>query len=433
MRVLVTGGYGLIGSACLARLHAAGHDLAAAGRSLAMARRRFAYARWIEADFTRLTSAQAWLPPLAGVEAIVNCVGVLQDGAGDDVQRVQYAATAALFDACARAGVKRVVHISAVGAEANGPSAFARSKAAAEAHLKTLPLDWVILRPALVVSPAAYGSTAMLRAVAAFPSCVPLVAAEARVQTVAIDDLTATVARALLPDAPGKVVWEVAHPQVHTLGEIAVAIRAWLGFAPRRVLPIPAIAGKIIARIADAIGWLGWRSPARSTALAQLGAGVVGDPRGWMAATGITPQSFADTLAAHPANVQDRWFARLYLLKPLAVVAIAGSAIAIGLAMLASYAQLTIMTWRQISLSLFATEFLPGLGDGAIELILGLALLVRRTARIALLALLALAALGTVENGLVAASFGHFPSTALLFYVPAMLALLFTLAILDGR
>ena len=90
MRVLVTGAYGLIGSACMARLHVDGHDLVAAGRAIVDARRRFPYARWIEADFMQLRDAQAWRPLLGGIDAVVNCVGVLQDGAGDDVHRIQF-------------------------------------------------------------------------------------------------------------------------------------------------------------------------------------------------------------------------------------------------------------------------------------------------------------------------------------------------------
>ena len=169
MRVLVTGAYGLIGATCLARLHIARHDVVAAGRSVRSARRGLPYAQWIAADFRRLASAEAWQPLLQGIDAVVNCVGVLQDGLHDDVQRVQLDGTKALFDGCVRAGVKRVIHISAIGAEPDGPSAFSRSKAAAEAYLKELPLDWVILRPALVLGPAVYGGTAMLRGIAAFP------------------------------------------------------------------------------------------------------------------------------------------------------------------------------------------------------------------------------------------------------------------------
>ena len=71
---------------------------------------------------------------------------------------------------------------------------------------------------------------------------------------------------------------------------------------------------------AEWAGLLGWRSPARATALAQLSAGVVGDPSPWTSATGIKPRSLDAILAERPASVQDRWFARLYWLKPVAIV-----------------------------------------------------------------------------------------------------------------
>ena len=433
MRVLVTGAYGLIGSACMARLHADGHDLVAAGRAIVEARRRFAYARWIEADFMQLRDAQAWRPLLGGIDAVVNCVGVLQDGAGDDVQRIQFDGTAALFDACVSAGVRRVIHVSAIGAEAAGPSAFSRTKAAAEAHLEALALDWVVLRPALLLAPAVYGGSAMLRGIAGFPGCVPVIGADARVQVISADDVAATVARALAPDAPGKVVWDLAHPQVHSLAEIVVAIRAWLGFAPRRVLRLPAAAGKIVACVADAIGWLGWRSPARTTAFAALTAGVVGDPAAWMAATGIRPQSLDAILAARPANVQERWFARLYFLKPLAIFGLAGTAISTGLAVFISSAKLAALVVPGISLAVFAAHVLPGLIYGAVELVAGVGLLVHRTARLALIAMLILAALQTLDHFVAALIFTLNPLGAFPFDIPVLLATLFTLAILDER
>ena len=130
MRVLVTGAYGLIGSACLAQLHQQGHELVALGREVASARRRFPYARWIAADVRALTAPAAWRGQLDGIDAVVNCLGVLQDGARDDVRGVQVAATCALFDACRAAGIRRVVHVSMIGAEQAAPTEFARSKAA---------------------------------------------------------------------------------------------------------------------------------------------------------------------------------------------------------------------------------------------------------------------------------------------------------------
>ena len=122
MRVLITGAYGLIGSACLAKLHAEGHDLIGAGRSITSARRRFSYAQWVKADFRNLTTPDSWRELLFGVDAVVNCVGALQDGARDDVMCVHVSAPAALFAACERARV-RVVHVSAVGA---GPDSLNR-------------------------------------------------------------------------------------------------------------------------------------------------------------------------------------------------------------------------------------------------------------------------------------------------------------------
>jgi uncharacterized protein YbjT (DUF2867 family) len=426
MRVLVTGAYGLIGAACLARLHVAGHYVVAAGRSLRSARRRLPYAQWIAADFRRLASAEAWQPLLQGIDAVVNCVGVLQDGLRDDVRRVQLDGTKALFDGCVRAGVKRVIHISAIGAEPDGPSAFSRSKAAAEAYLQELPLDWVIVRPALVLGHAVYGGTAMLRGIAAFPGIVPLVRADARMQVVGLEDLAETVARALSPDAPAKTVWEVAHPQVHRLADIVIALRGWLGFAPRRVLALPDAFAKAVAAVADALGFLGWRSPARNTSLAQLTAGVIGDPRRWMAETGIAPKSLDQVLAARPASVQDRWFARLYLLKPLAILGLAIATIVPNAERLAAF-----LGFGPGYLG--GRAMLLGAASSAVALLAGLSLAVRPAARCALLVLLVL----TLSQ---LAGLWFRPSIsfaglldAVAFKLPMLLLILFTLGILDDR
>src|SRR5262249_53758478 len=160
----------------------------------------------------------------------------------------------------------------------DGPTAFARTKAAAEAHLAALDLDWVILRPALVLGAPVHGGSAMLRALAAMPLVTPLVAGDSRIQVVALDDVAENVARCLAPSAPARVAFDLAHPQVRSLRDIVVATRTWLGFPPRPVLAVPVAAAAILGKVADALGWLGWRSPARSTALAQLATGVIGDP-----------------------------------------------------------------------------------------------------------------------------------------------------------
>jgi uncharacterized protein YbjT (DUF2867 family) len=432
MRVLVTGAYGLIGSACLARLHADGHDLVAAGRSIGMARRGFPYAQWIEADFARLRDVAAWRALLKNIDAVVNCVGVLQDGVRDNVESVQFAGTVALFDACEDASVKRVVHFSAIGADEAGPSSFSRTKAAADAHLQALALDWVILRPALVLAQGVYGGTAMLRGIAAFPGIVPVIGAPARIQVVSLDDVVETVSRALAPGAPSRVVWEMAHPQVHRLADIVTAIRGWLGLAPRRVLRLPDACAKIVAAVTDAVGWLGWRSPARTTSLAQLAAGVVGSPENWMEATGVRPQSLDQILAARPASVQDRWFARLYLLKPLAIVGLAVAAIAPSLEELFTFWRLRPDLYG-VSFPSIAAYVLPAVVASAITLMAGIGLFARATARLALIVLFALTLLQIADHVIRPWHYMAGPFEAFVFKIPILLAMLFTLAILDER
>jgi uncharacterized protein YbjT (DUF2867 family) len=426
MRVLVTGAYGLIGSACLARLNRDSHALVAAGRAVQTASRRFPYAEWISADFTRLTTVDAWREMLAGIDAVVNCVGVLQDGARDDVRRVQLEATAALFDGCAGLGVRRVVHVSAIGAGEAGPTAFARTKAAAEAHLRALDLDWVIVRPALVLAPAVYGGTAILRGLAGIPLLTPLIGTDSRIQIVSIDDVAETVARAIAPAAPAKVTWDVAHPQIHALRDIVAAIRGWLGFPPRPAISLPRVLGWPVTLVADLLGWLGWRSPARTTAVAQLAAGVVGDPTPWMRATGIQPQNLDAILAARPSTVQDRWHAHLYWLKPLAIAALAFVWIAHGLVRLDE-----AIGADRIPPASAADVYVVAIA--VLSLVVGIGVVARPTARMALVGMALLPILHVVVSLLYRGPSWPYAFEPVADAMAYALPPLFVLAVLDER
>jgi len=163
MAVLVLGGYGLIGSAVVARL--CDRPVAGLGRDVAVSRRRWPGVDWREADLAQLLRAEDWTPLLAGVESVVNAAGVLQQGLRDDVAGVQERAMLALYAAARQTGIKRIVQISAVGAEPRASTEFLRSKARADDALRASGLDYVILRPGLVISSAAYGGTALIRAV----------------------------------------------------------------------------------------------------------------------------------------------------------------------------------------------------------------------------------------------------------------------------
>jgi hypothetical protein len=84
-------------------------------------------------------------------------------------------------------------------------------------------------------------------------------------------------------------------------------------------------------RAGDLIGMLGWRPPMRSTARREIVRGAVGDPGPWQRVTGICPRSLGEALAAEPASVQERWFAKLYFVKPLGFAVFAAFWIVTGL------------------------------------------------------------------------------------------------------
>jgi uncharacterized protein YbjT (DUF2867 family) len=168
MRVLVTGASGLIGSALVARLLAEGHAVVAIARRTARPARSMPAARWVALDIAAATSPEHWLPHLSEVGAVVNCAGVLQDGLQDSARGVHVAGTCALFAACRQAGVRRVVQISAIGVDRETPTAFSRTKLEGDRALMQSGLDWVVLRPSVVLGPAASRLNA---AGATFTSC----------------------------------------------------------------------------------------------------------------------------------------------------------------------------------------------------------------------------------------------------------------------
>ena len=148
MRVLVVGVTGLIGSAIAARLSTLGHAIIGASRGTP--KPGLVPMTYVSIDVAHAIDPADWLPHLVGTDAVVNCAGVFQDSPRDWTEGVHAKGAAALFAACVRASVRRVVHISAVGIERDAPTPFSRSKLAGDRALMALDLDWIILRPSVV-------------------------------------------------------------------------------------------------------------------------------------------------------------------------------------------------------------------------------------------------------------------------------------------
>ncbi|MDE2499372.1 MAG: NAD(P)H-binding protein [Alphaproteobacteria bacterium] len=338
MKILLTGANGFIGRHLLARLVAAGHEVMPAVRHLEETDRLLPKPTSIRVDLNRDTTPETWLPRLVGIDAVVNCAGVLQGSHKQKIAAIHADAPIALFRACAAAGVRRVIQISAISAVDGAGTAYAASKKEADDFLAASgdTLDWIVLRPSLVYARGAYGGTALFRALAALPLMIPLVGSGQQVfQPLHVDDLADAVLHALETPSLRGVIIDPVGPEQLTLHRILTDLRRWLGYAPVPTLALPLWLIAAVACIGDLLG-----GTINTTALKQLQFGNAGDVAAFTAATGIRPRRWSDALLAEPAQLQDRWHARLYFLRPLLRLAIAATWIVSGIVGLISEAAL---------------------------------------------------------------------------------------------
>lgn len=253
MNVLVCGAHGFVGRHVLNALQAAGHRVLRGARQAAD----------VPMDFRQDTTVQAWRPRLQGVDAVVNAVGVLRDSRRSPMQSIHVAAPMALFEACAQEGVRRVVHISALGVAGN-PTRYASTKLAAESalleHNRLQRLHGVVLRPSIVFGRGGESSELFLN-LARLPLLIlPAVALQARVQPLRVEELAEAVTALLGSRLATAGVVNCAGPQSLTLAAFIASLRTQRGSRPARVLALPDRLSRLSARLGDLFPFTPWGS-----------------------------------------------------------------------------------------------------------------------------------------------------------------------------
>ena len=223
-KILVIGGSGFIGQHVAARLAQDGHEVRVPAR-MPQRVKELILLPTVEvlradvhddADLDRM---------LAGCDGVVNLVGILHSRAGDpygaDFARAHVELPRRIADACHKAGIRRLVHVSALGAKADAPSEYLRSKAAGEDVLAAARgrIDATVLRPSVVFGP----EDNFLNLFAGLQALMPVVmlaCPDARFQPVHVVDVASCVAHCLAHPETIAHSYDLCGPKVYSLREL---------------------------------------------------------------------------------------------------------------------------------------------------------------------------------------------------------------------
>jgi uncharacterized protein YbjT (DUF2867 family) len=221
-RSAVLGGSGFIGRYVVQRLAARGDVIPVGCRHAEQARFLMTLGNVGQIAAVNVAIDDEELLPafLAGSAAVVNCVGILHESGSQTFERTHHLGPARLARFAREAGVERLVHISAIGAEPRSTSAYARSKAAGEAAMRDAFPTATILRPSVVFGPEDQFFN-RFAAIAMISPVLPLIGGgRTRFQPVYVGDVADAVLRCLDDPATAGRTFELGGPKVYTFREM---------------------------------------------------------------------------------------------------------------------------------------------------------------------------------------------------------------------
>jgi NADH dehydrogenase len=253
--VCVLGGSGFVGTHLCAALARDGWRITVPTRDPARARHLapIPSLKLVPAD---IHEPRALAGLLAGQQAAVNLVGILNERgrSGSGFERVHVELVRKLVEACRRQRVERLVHVSALNADADhGASLYLRSKGRGERVVREEcgdDLAWTILQPSVIFGPRDDFVNRFARLLRAIPLALPLARPGARFAPVWVGDVVAVIQRALADERIARESYELCGPEQLTLREIVCRVRDRLGLA-RAVVGIPDLAARLQAAICD--------------------------------------------------------------------------------------------------------------------------------------------------------------------------------------
>ncbi len=257
MKILVTGGTGFVGTHLVNALLRRGHAVAVLARGEAATRNR--YNRPVQSRSGNVLDPRSLASAVLGQEAVVHLVGIIHEDGGQTFERVHHEGVANVIAAMDSAGVRRLLHMSAMGTSPDSLSAYSRSKAAGEKAVRESGLDWTIFRPSIIFGPGDGFFSLLAGIVRSNPGFIPVIGpGTTRFQPVSIYDVARVFADALeKPETVGRT-FEVGGPATLALNDVYREIAIAVGRPRKPLLHLPLWWGAILASCFEWMARRGW-------------------------------------------------------------------------------------------------------------------------------------------------------------------------------
>ena len=318
MNILLTGASGFIGHHILHALEQQNHHVTACYRSPGKLVFRSKNTRTLQLDYADMMKEIDWLPHLKNIDVVINCVGIIVEAKQQTFQTLHAQVPTALFKAAEQVAVKKVIQISALGADQKAQSAYHLSKKSADDALKALSMDWYVLQPSIVYGDGAQ-SMALFHALAALPVHALIDGGEQLMQPVHVSDLVDTVIQCLKPDSKACITLPLVGPKAISFKNLLEQLRQRLGKKPAVTFSLP---GGLAQGSVFMGKWLG-EPTFNAENIAMLRQGNSADSEPIKQFLGRSTKSLQEKLLQSPANQAERWHAGLYFLRPLLRLSIA--------------------------------------------------------------------------------------------------------------
>jgi NADH dehydrogenase len=273
MRVLITGASGFVGRAVTEAVVRRGHAV----RGLV----RRPPARGVPGEWFAgsVCSGEDLRRAMAGCDAVIHLVGIIGEVGDQTFDRVHRQGTQRVVEACSAAGVRRLIHMSALGTRSGAISGYHRSKWAAEQVVRESGLDWTVFRPSVIYGPGD-GFVNLFVRMSRWSPVLPVIGrADALLQPVPVDAVAGAFAAALDSEVSVRKTYDLCGPEPMTLGTI---LRILLEVAHRRrwIVRIPTSLARIQAILLERIHPLLLRraAPLTRDQILMLQEDNVGDP-----------------------------------------------------------------------------------------------------------------------------------------------------------